>query len=80
MHCWRPKRNGGRSEPAVAPFAGVQDLGALLQRAGFALPVVDAETVSVTYPDPLALMRELRAMGAANVLRARRRAPLRRAT
>ena len=58
----------------------MRDLGALLQRAQFALPVVDADTVTVTYADPLALMRELRAMGAANALSARRRAPLRRAT
>ena len=58
----------------------MRDLGALLQRARFALPVVDADTVTVTYADPLALMREVRAMGAANALRARRRTPLRRAT
>jgi SAM-dependent methyltransferase len=70
----------GGASPRVAPFADVQDLGALLQRARLALPVVDADIVSVTYPNPLALMRELRAMGAGNVLRARRRAPLRRAT
>jgi SAM-dependent methyltransferase len=70
----------GGASPRVAPFADVQDLGALLQRAQLALPVVDADTVSVTYAEPLALMRELRAMGATNVLRARRRTPLRRAT
>ena len=70
----------GGASPRVAPFADVRDLGALLQRAQLALPVVDADTVTVTYADPLALMRELRAMGATNVLRARRRAPLRRAT
>ena len=70
----------GGASPRVAPFADVQDLGALLQRAGFALPVVDADTVTVTYPDALALMRELRAMGAANALKARRQGPLRRAT
>ena len=70
----------GGASPRVAPFADVRDLGALLQRAEFALPVVDADTVTVTYADPLALMRELRAMGATNVLRARRRTPLRRAT
>ena len=70
----------GGASPRVAPFADVQDLGALLQRARFALPVVDADTLTVTYADPLALMHELRAMGAANVLRARRRTPLRRAT
>jgi SAM-dependent methyltransferase len=70
----------GGASPRVAPFADVQDLGALLQRARLALPVVDADTVTVTYTDALALMRELRAMGATNVLRARRRTPLRRAT
>ena len=70
----------GGASPRVAPFADVQDLGALLQRARFALPVVDADTLTVSYADPLALMRELRAMGAANALIARRRAPLRRAT
>jgi NADH dehydrogenase [ubiquinone] 1 alpha subcomplex assembly factor 5 len=70
----------GGASPRVAPFADVQDLGALLQRAHFALPVVDADTVKVTYPDALALMHEVRAMGAANALRARRRSPLRRAT
>ena len=79
--CWRPRRSWKAGQvPRVAPFADVQDLGALLQRARFALPVVDADTVTVTYADPLALMREVRAMGAANALRARRRAPLRRAT
>jgi SAM-dependent methyltransferase len=70
----------GGASPRVAPFADVQDLGALLQRARFALPVVDADTVTATYPDALALMREVRAMGAGNALTARRRAPLRRAT
>src|SRR5262249_36290788 len=70
----------GGASPRVAPFADLQDLGGLLQRARFALPVVDADTVTVTYPDALALMRELRAMGAANALKARNRAPLRRAT
>jgi SAM-dependent methyltransferase len=70
----------GGASPRVAPFADVPNLGALLQRARFALPVVDADTVTVTYADPLALMREIRAMGAANALRSRRRMPLRRAT
>jgi len=70
----------GGASPRVAPFAELQDFGALLQRAGFALPVVDADTVTVTYPDPLALLRELRAMGATNALKARRKGPLRRAT
>ena len=70
----------GGASPRVAPFAELQDFGALLQRAGFALPVVDADTVTVTYPDALALLRELRAMGATNALKARRKGPLRRAT
>lgn len=70
----------GGASPRVAPFADVRDLGGLLQRAQFALPVADADTVVVTYPDALALMRDLRGMGATNVLRARRRRPLRRAT
>jgi NADH dehydrogenase [ubiquinone] 1 alpha subcomplex assembly factor 5 len=66
----------GGASPRVAPFADVRDLGALLQRAGFALPVVDSEIVAVTYPSPLALMQELRAMGASNMLVARRRTPV----
>jgi hypothetical protein len=70
----------GGASLRVAPFADVRDLGALLQRAGFALPVVDSETLTVTYADPLALMRELRGMGAANALVDRKRRPLRRAT
>ena len=53
----------GGASPRVAPFAEVQDLGALLQRAKFALPVVDADTVTATYPDALALMRELQSHG-----------------
>ena len=70
----------GGASPRVAPFADVRDLGGLLQRARFALPVTDVDTVCVTYADPIALMRELRAMGAGNVMTARRRTPLRRAT
>jgi SAM-dependent methyltransferase len=70
----------GGASPRVAPFADVRELGALLLRAGFALPVVDAQTVTVTYPDALALMRELKAAGAGNALQARRRRPLRRTT
>ena len=68
----------GGASPRVAPFADVRDMGALLQRAGFALPVVDSETVTVTYADPLALMQELKAMGASNMLIARRRTPVTR--
>jgi SAM-dependent methyltransferase len=70
----------GGASPRVAPFADVRDAGSLLQRAGFALPVADSDVLTVTYETPLHLMRELRAMGAGNVLVSRRRAPLRRAT
>ena len=70
---------GGLS-PRVAPMGEVRDLGNLLGRAGFALPVADVETFTVTYPSPLHLMRELRAMGETNVMHARRRTPLRRET
>jgi NADH dehydrogenase [ubiquinone] 1 alpha subcomplex assembly factor 5 len=68
----------GGASPRVAPFADVRDLGGLLQRAGFALPVVDADTVSVSYASPLALMAEVKAMGASNVLAERRRVPVTR--
>jgi SAM-dependent methyltransferase len=70
----------GGVSPRVAPFADVRAAGALLQRAGFALPVADVDSVTVRYGHPLSLMRDLRAMGLTNVLAARRRAPLRRAT
>ena len=69
--------SGGVS-PRVAPFADLRDLGGLLQRAGFALPVTDAETLTVRYDSMLPLMRDLRAMGAANALVARSRKFLRR--
>jgi NADH dehydrogenase [ubiquinone] 1 alpha subcomplex assembly factor 5 len=70
----------GGVTPRVFPTADVRDMGGLLQRAGFALPVADAEPLTVTYSDPLALMRELKAMGAANPLAARSKKPLRRDT
>ncbi len=70
----------GGISPRVAPFADVRDLGALLQRAGFALPVVDSDRLSVRYDSALALMHDLRCMGATNVLNERRRVPLKRAT
>ncbi len=66
--------------PRVAPFAELRDLGALLQRAGFALPVTDVDRLTVRYASPFELMRDLRRMAATNVLTERRRAPLRRAT
>jgi len=70
----------GGISPRVAPFADIRDLGSLLQRAGFALPVVDSDRVVVRYGSPIALMRDLRAMAATNILVERRRAPLKRAT
>ena len=70
----------GGVSPRVAPFADVREMGALLQRAGFALPVTDVERLTVRYSSPFILMGELRRMGATNVLTERRRTPLRRAT
>jgi SAM-dependent methyltransferase len=70
----------GGVSPRVAPFADLRELGALLQRAGFALPVVDSDRLAVRYDNAFALMGDLRRMGATNVLRERRRVPLRRAT
>ena len=73
------EREGGMS-PRVAPMADLRDVGALLQRAGFALPVTDFDRVVVRYDSAFALMRDLRRMGATNMLHERRRTPLRRAT
>jgi SAM-dependent methyltransferase len=70
----------GGASPRVSPFADLRDAAGLLQRAGFALPVADIERLTVSYADAFALMRELRGMGEANVLQARRRQPLRRTT
>ena len=70
----------GGVSPRVAPFADVRELGALLQRAGFALPVADVDRVTVRYSSVFSLMHDLRGMGATNVLIERRRQPLRRAT
>lgn len=69
--------DGGLS-PRVSPFADVQDLGALLQRAGFALPVVDTETITVKYTEPFKLLNDLRGMGESNAVIERRRTPLKR--
>ena len=70
----------GGVSPRVAPFADVRQLGALLQRAGFALPVIDSERLVVRYDSMFALVRDLRHMGATNVLVERQRRPLKRAT
>lgn len=68
----------GGATPRVAPFADVRTLGGLLQRAGFALPVADVDTLTVTYAHPFALMQELKAMGASNALAERSRRPMTR--
>jgi SAM-dependent methyltransferase len=66
----------GGASPRVSPFAGLRDCAALLQRAGFALPVADVEELRLLYADPLALLRDLRAAGETNALRERdRRVP-----
>ena len=65
----------GGASARVAPFIQVRDAGALLQRAGLALPVADVETHVVRYPQALALMAELKDMGASNPLADRSRRP-----
>ena len=70
----------GGVSPRVSPAIELGDAAALLQRAGFALPVADSETITVSYPDMLALMRDLRGMGETNALAARRRGGTRRST
>ena len=69
--------SGGLS-PRIAPMAGIRDLGALLQRAGFALPVADSLRFDVLYGSPFDLMRDLRAMGETNAMHERLRRPTRR--
>ncbi|EKS30632.1 Malonyl-CoA O-methyltransferase BioC [Afipia felis] len=71
--------DGGLS-PRVIPMLDLRDAGALLQRAGFALPVTDVDRVTVRYDTMFGLMRDLRRMGATNMLMDRRHTPLRRAT
>lgn len=71
--------DGGVS-PHVSPFTSVQDAGQLMQRAGFALPVIDTDTITVSYENALPLMRELRAMGEGNALNQRSRRFTRRGT
>src|SRR6266700_2146996 len=66
--------------PRVVPFSDVRDMGGLLQRAGFALPVTDVDRVTVRYASPISLMHDLRRMGATNALLERSRRPLKRAT
>jgi SAM-dependent methyltransferase len=70
----------GGVSPRVAPFLDAREGGALLQRAGFALPVADVDRITVRYASPFGLMHDLRRMGATNPLVERQRKPLRRAT
>lgn len=65
------ERAGGAS-PRVSPVAAVDDMAGLMQRAGFGLPVVDTDKITVTYKEPLALMHELRGMGETNACQTRR--------
>ena len=68
------------ASPRISPFADPRDLAGLLQRAGFALPVVDSDRITVDYPDAWKLMRDLRAMGETNATALRHRHFTRRAT
>ena len=69
----------GGASPRVSPFVTMRDAGGLLQRAGFALPVVDSDRLTLTYAEPFSLMRELRGLGESNALNQRSRTPARRA-
>ncbi|HEX9466303.1 MAG TPA: methyltransferase domain-containing protein [Alphaproteobacteria bacterium] len=70
----------GGAGPRISPFTDVRDAGMLLQRAGFALPVVDVDAIKVSYRSALDLMRDLRGMGEANAVAERRRCFTRRST
>lgn len=61
----------GGASPRISPFADARDGAGLLQRAGFALPVADVESINVTYPNAIAMMRDLGGMGESNAVRAR---------
>ena len=69
----------GGASPRVAPFAGLPDCAALLQRAGYAMPVVDGDAITLLYAEPLALLHELRAAGESNAIALRDRRPAHRA-
>ncbi len=66
--------------PRISPLADVRDLGSILQRTGFALPVADLETITVSYENPLKLMRDLRGMGETNANTERQKTFTRRST
>lgn len=73
------EEEGGVS-PRVSPFVDVKDAGALLQRSGFALPVVDADDIFIDYPDALKLMRDLSGMGESNLITKRSKKFTKRST
>lgn len=70
----------GGISPRVSPMADVRDMGRLLQRSGFALPVADSDQVAVSYADPMRLLVDLRGMGETNAVAERRKTLSRRAT
>jgi len=70
----------GGVSPRVSPFVDVKDAGALLQRAGFSLPVADIDDIPVTYGNPMTLLTDLRGMGETNAVKVRRKSFTRRAT
>ena len=67
----------GGAAPRISPLPGLQDMAGLMQRAGFALPVVDVEPVTVRYDDPFALMRDLKGMGEQAAFAANEKSPRR---
>lgn len=69
----------GGVSPRISPFADLRDAGGLLQRAGFALPVIDGDRLTVTYADVLTLMHDLRGMGETSAARVRANGPISRA-
>ena len=70
----------GGASPRVSPFADLRDLGGLLQRAGFALPVADLDSLTLDYESPFALAQDLRVLGETNAVAAQRRGTSRRET
>lgn len=66
----------GGASPRVIPLPDVRDIGGLMQRAGFALPVVDTDSLTVRYGSLFGLMKDLRAMGMTNMLAGRSRRPV----
>ena len=70
----------GGASPRISPFVDIRDMGMLMQRAGFALPVIDCDTIPVTYDSALKLMKDLQGMGESNILTERRQTFSRRET